>query len=61
MGRIFAVIVGLILLLPGLCTLVFGVNFLSSSYTRAMAPLWFIVGGGVTAAGIAVLVAASRR
>ena len=60
-GRILAGIAGILLLLPGLCTVVFGIIFLGSSYTLGMAPVWFLVGGGLTWAGMAILVAASRR
>lgn len=59
--RILVGIAGVLLLLPGLCTVVFGFMFLASSYTLVMALVWFLVGGGLTWAGIAILIAASQR
>lgn len=61
-GRILAGIAGLLLLLPGLCTLGFGVMFASNSFVAiAMWIWWFIIGGAFTWGGIAILMATFRR
>lgn len=62
--KILAVICGLLLLLPGLCTLYFGGVFafggLGAYGNWVLAVIWLIVGGLLCWAGVAILAAVKR-
>jgi len=59
--KILAVICGLLLLLPGLCTVYFGGMFAIGSFgpygNWVLAVIWLIVGGLLCWAGVAILAA----
>jgi hypothetical protein len=54
------VIVGIILLLPGLCALIFGVGNLTSSSPDSFVTTLVLLGLIVGAGGVAIIVAAIR-
>ena len=62
--KILAVICGLLLLLPGLCTLYFGGMFAIGSFGPdgdwVFAAIWLIVGGLLCWGGLAILAAVKR-
>lgn len=62
--KILAVICGLLLLLPGLCTVFFGGVFALQGFgpygNWLLAVIWFIVGGLLCWAGVAILAAVKR-